>query len=70
MKSTFQGGDDKLKIVITPELDEQELLDKFCANRFLIAVPHYYQHSDKVASVTVESMNNIPERPHTAHHSE
>lgn len=69
MTATFHGGDDKVKIVINPEQSDREQLQKFCDGGFLIAVSHYFA-SDKISCVTVESMNRMPENPHTPHHAE
>jgi len=69
MTATFHGGDDKVKIVITPGPGDTAQLQRFVDSGFLIAVPHFFG-SDKVSCVTVESMNKIPEKPHTPHHAE
>lgn len=69
MTVTFQGADDEVKIVITPEQGDAAQLQKFCDGGFLVAVPHFFA-SQKISCITVESMNRMPEPPHTVRHAE
>ncbi len=69
MKSTFQGDKEKVKIVITPDADLEEL-QRFVERGFLVAVPHYFGASKRLSCITIESLHSMKEPPHTAKHSE
>ncbi len=70
MTATFQSGDDKVKIVISPEDGDGLALDRFCNQRFLIVQKHYFHGSGRIASLTIESMDDLAEKPSTAHHAQ
>lgn len=70
MTATFQGGDDKVKIVISPDESDGQALDRFCNQRFLIVQKHYFHGSGRIASLTIESMDDLAEMPKTIHHAQ